>query len=92
MGINYAKVPFIIGMFYTRKCHSKWVHFKSQTHTSGHFDIGVAPPPPPPRGDWTVLMWVVTSQWDVSPILTPVPICPLLTDRLNLTGLRASTL
>ena len=39
MDISYAKGPFIMGMFYTRRCHSKWVHFQI------HFDIGVAPPP-----------------------------------------------
>ena len=34
MGINYAKGPFIMGMFYTRKCHSKWVYFQIlDTHT-----------------------------------------------------------
>ena len=27
-----------------------WNVFKSWTHTSGHFDIEVAPPPPTPRG------------------------------------------
>ena len=27
MGINYAKGPFIMGKFYTRRCHSKWVQF-----------------------------------------------------------------
>ena len=40
-----------MGMFYTRRCHSKRVIFKSRTHTSGHFYIGA--PPPPPRDSST---------------------------------------
>ena len=36
MGINYAKGPFIMDMFYTRRCHSKWVHFQiPDTHKGG---------------------------------------------------------
>ena len=49
MGINYAKGPFIIGMFYTRRCLQNGYISKSRTHTSGHFDIGVHDPPPPSR-------------------------------------------
>ena len=37
--INYMKGPFIMDKFYTRRCHSKWVHFQ----------IPDPPPPPPPR-------------------------------------------
>ena len=50
MGINYTKDPFIMCMFYTRSVIQNGSIFKSQTHTSGHFDIGVAPRPPGKTG------------------------------------------
>ena len=43
MGINYAKGPFIMGVFTAEGVIQNGSIFKSRTHTSGHFDIGVAP-------------------------------------------------
>ena len=51
MGMNYAKGPFTMSMFYTRRCHSKWVHFQIPDTHIRHFDIGVPPPLPGPFYD-----------------------------------------
>ena len=43
--MNCAEDLFNICMYYNSRCHSKWVCFQTpNTHTSGHFYIGVAPP------------------------------------------------
>ena len=48
MGISYAKVPFIMGLFYTRRCHSKWVHFRISHICVWVFLYWSRPPPPTP--------------------------------------------
>ena len=46
--MNCAEDALNMGVFYNSKSHSKWLYFQiPNTHTSGHFYIGVAPPPPP---------------------------------------------
>ena len=45
MGINYAKGPFIMVCFTLEGVIQNGSIFKSWTHTSRHFDSGIAPPP-----------------------------------------------
>ena len=43
MGIKCAEEPFNIGMLFNLRRPSKWVHFQTPTHTSGHFILESPP-------------------------------------------------